>query len=233
MPSYLKLMTLVKRHIDHKIRPRNFEAKTLAGDFEDSKSTLGKFSVSSGVRTFVPKSSMCKKQTSVSHSCTETEVISSDAWFAQWMVFRLSGIWLLKFKNSSLNQSSIQGNLCDDEQSRKRSEVSKSHTEFCKEVFQPGILPIVHKELILQNCMVELPRNHFSEIHFDKFLDPSTFQCWKTSSVFLINHLHQVNRQRLVLEMCMQEVFDLHVANCLSPKPRKVCCKHDGIGKTY
>ena len=32
-----------------------------------------------------------------------------------------------------------------------------------------------------QKCMVELPRNHFSEMHFDKFPDPSTFQCWKTS----------------------------------------------------
>ena len=36
----------------------------------------------------------------------------------------------------------------------------------------------------LQNCTVELPRNYFSEIHSDKFLDPSTFQCWKMSYVF-------------------------------------------------
>ena len=32
-----------------------------------------------------------------------------------------------------------------------------------------------------QNCMVEQPRNQVSEMHFDKFLNPSTFQCWKTS----------------------------------------------------
>ena len=32
-----------------------------------------------------------------------------------------------------------------------------------------------------QNCMVEQPRNQVSEMHFDKFPYPSTFQCWKTS----------------------------------------------------
>ena len=32
-----------------------------------------------------------------------------------------------------------------------------------------------------QNCMVDQPRNQVSEMHFDKFPDPSTFQCWKTS----------------------------------------------------
>ena len=29
--------------------------------------------------------------------------------------------------------------------------------------------------------MVELPRNQVSELHFDKFRDPSTFQCWNTN----------------------------------------------------
>ena len=134
------------------------------------------------------------------------------------MVFRLSGICLLKFKNSSLNQSSIQGNLCDDQQPRKRSEFSNSH-RVLQGSFSTWNPPSRAQGASLQNCTVELPRNHFSEIHFDKFLDPSTFQCWKTSYVFLINHLHQVNRQHHVLEMYMQEVFDLHVANCLSPNP--------------
>ena len=32
-----------------------------------------------------------------------------------------------------------------------------------------------------QSCMVELPRNQVSELHFDKFLDPPTFQCWETN----------------------------------------------------
>ena len=50
-----------------------------AGDLEDSKSTSGGVLCIFGSRTFVPISWMCKKQTSVSHSSTESEVISLDA----------------------------------------------------------------------------------------------------------------------------------------------------------
>ena len=32
-----------------------------------------------------------------------------------------------------------------------------------------------------QNCMDEQPRNQVPEMHFDKFPDPFTIQCWKTS----------------------------------------------------
>ena len=48
-----------------------------AGDLEDSKSTSGGIRCIFGSRTFVLFSWMCKKQTSVSHSSTETEAISS------------------------------------------------------------------------------------------------------------------------------------------------------------
>ena len=50
-----------------------------AGDFEDSKSTSGGILCIFGSHTFVPLSWMCKKQTSVSHSSTEAEVISLNA----------------------------------------------------------------------------------------------------------------------------------------------------------
>ena len=50
-----------------------------AGDLEDSKSTSGGVLCIFGRRTFVPMSWMCKKQTSVSHSSTESELISLDA----------------------------------------------------------------------------------------------------------------------------------------------------------
>ena len=50
-----------------------------AGDLEDSKSTLGGILCIVGSHTFVPISWMCKKQTSVSHSSTESEIISLDA----------------------------------------------------------------------------------------------------------------------------------------------------------
>ena len=49
------------------------------GLFPDSKSTSGRILCVFGSRTFVPISWMCKKQTSVSHSSTESEIISLDA----------------------------------------------------------------------------------------------------------------------------------------------------------
>ena len=49
-----------------------------AGDLEDSKSTSGGTLCIFGSHTFVPISWMCKKQTAVSHSSTESEIISLD-----------------------------------------------------------------------------------------------------------------------------------------------------------
>ena len=49
-----------------------------AGDLEDSKSTSGGTLCIFGSHTFVPISWMCKKQTVVSHSSTESEIISLD-----------------------------------------------------------------------------------------------------------------------------------------------------------
>ena len=56
-----------------------FQDSDFAGDLEDSKSTSGGVLRIFGSHTFVPISWMCKKQTSVSHSTTEAEVISLDA----------------------------------------------------------------------------------------------------------------------------------------------------------
>ena len=56
-----------------------FQGSDFAGDLEDSKSTSGGTSCIFGSHTFVPISWMCKKQTSVSHSSTESEIISLDA----------------------------------------------------------------------------------------------------------------------------------------------------------
>ena len=63
-----------------------FQDSDFAGDLEDSKSTSGGTLCVFGSHTFVPISWMCKKQTSVSHSSTESEIISLDAGF------RLDGI---------------------------------------------------------------------------------------------------------------------------------------------
>ena len=50
-----------------------------AGDLEVSKSTSGGTLCVFGSHTFVPISWMWKKQTSVSHNSTESEIISLDA----------------------------------------------------------------------------------------------------------------------------------------------------------
>ena len=56
-----------------------FPDSDFAGDLEGSKSTSGGTLCIFGSHTFVPISWMCKKQTSVSHSSTESEIISLDA----------------------------------------------------------------------------------------------------------------------------------------------------------
>ena len=56
-----------------------FQNSDFAGDLEDSKSTSGGTLCVFGSHTFVPISWMCKKQTSVSTSSTESEIISLDA----------------------------------------------------------------------------------------------------------------------------------------------------------
>ena len=67
-----------------------FQDSDFAGDLEDSKSTSGRTLCIFGSHTFVPISSMCKKQISVSRSTTESEIISLDAGL------RLDGILALR-----------------------------------------------------------------------------------------------------------------------------------------
>ena len=55
-----------------------FQDSDFAGDLEDSKSTSGGTLCVFGSHTFVPISWMFKKQTSVSHSSTGSEIISLD-----------------------------------------------------------------------------------------------------------------------------------------------------------
>ena len=55
-----------------------FQDSDFAGFLEDSKSTSGGTLCIFGSHTFVPISWMCKKQTAVSHSSTESEIISLD-----------------------------------------------------------------------------------------------------------------------------------------------------------
>ena len=67
-----------------------FQDSDFAGDLEDSKSTSGGTLCVWGSHTFVPISWMCKKQTAVSHSSTESEIISFDTGL------RLDGLLVLE-----------------------------------------------------------------------------------------------------------------------------------------
>ena len=102
-----------------------FQDSDFAGDLEDSKSTSGGTLCIFGSHSFVLISWMCKKQTSVSHSSTESEIISLDAGL------RLDGIpaldlWdLIVAVLGNTNQNRIeQGDLLKN----KREVCSPPHT---------------------------------------------------------------------------------------------------------
>ena len=87
-----------------------FQDSDFAGDLEDSKSTSGGTLCIFGSHTFVPISWMCKKQTSVSHRSTESEIISLDAGL------RLDGIPALDFWD--LIVAVLHGNTYQNDQER-------------------------------------------------------------------------------------------------------------------
>ena len=105
-----------------------FQDSDFAGDLEDSKSTSGRTLCIFGTHTFVPTSRMCKKETSVSHRSTESEIISLDA------CLRMDGIpaldlWdlVIEVFHSSQNRlnhtkGQVQGNLLCDNPSNKHAQ---------------------------------------------------------------------------------------------------------------
>ena len=88
-----------------------FQDSDFAGDLEDSKSTSGGTLCIFGSHTFVPISWMCKKQTSVSHSSPESEIISLDAGL------RLDGLPALDFWD--LIVAVLHGNTHQSNQARR------------------------------------------------------------------------------------------------------------------
>ena len=85
-----------------------FQDSDFAGDLEDSKSTSGGTLCIFGSHTFVPISWMCKKQTSVSHSSSESEIISLDAGL------RMDGMPALDLWD--LIVTVLHGNMCQNDQ---------------------------------------------------------------------------------------------------------------------
>ena len=78
-----------KGNIAKQCRLGLFQDFDFAGDLEDSKSASGETLCNFGSHSFVPISWMLKKQASVSHSSTESEIISLD------VELRLDGILAL------------------------------------------------------------------------------------------------------------------------------------------
>ena len=100
-----------------------FQDSDFAGDLKNSKSTSGGTLSVFGCDTFVPNSWMCKKQTSVSHSSTESEIISLDAGF------RLVGIPALDLWELIVLGNTIQNRIeRGDPLLNKREICSPLHT---------------------------------------------------------------------------------------------------------
>ena len=97
-----------------------FQDSDFAGDLEDSKSTSGGTLCVFGSHTFVPKSWMCKKQTLVSHSSTESEISSLDTGL------RLDGLLALELWDLIV---SVLGNVSrvSDGSGKFDSDVHKRH----------------------------------------------------------------------------------------------------------
>ena len=95
-----------------------FQDSDFAGDLEDSKFTSGGTLCVFGSHTFVPISWMCKTQTSVSHSSTESGIISLDAGL------RLDGIPALDLWDLIV---SVLGNTTQNHDRTVRPVVLPSH----------------------------------------------------------------------------------------------------------
>ena len=97
-----------------------FQDSDFAGDLQDSKSTSGGTLCIFGSHTFVPISWMCKKQTAVSHSSTESEIISLDTGL------RLDGLLALELWDLIV---SVLGNVsrASDRSGQPDNDVHKRH----------------------------------------------------------------------------------------------------------
>ena len=97
-----------------------FQDFDFAGDLEDSKSTSGGTLCVFGSHTFVPRSWMCKKQTAISRSSTESEIISLDTGL------RLDGLPALELWDLIV---SVLGNVSrvSDRSGKRESDDHKHH----------------------------------------------------------------------------------------------------------
>ena len=123
------------RNTEQTCRLGLFQDSDFAGDLDDSKSTSGRILCFLGSRTFVPISWMCKKQTSVSHSSTEADVISLDAGLRMDGILALD-LWdlVIEVFHSSPNQTNKtkdvrepRGNLSANTQPNMQKQIPSTH----------------------------------------------------------------------------------------------------------
>ena len=118
-----------------------FQDSDFEEDLEDSKCTSGGILCVYGSHTFVPTSWMCKKQTSVSHSSTESEINSLDT------VLRLDSLPALELWDLIV---SVVGNIShvSDRTVQPVNGKNKSHIKN----------DVVHDiDLVPSNCSIRKP----------------------------------------------------------------------------
>ena len=113
-----------------------FQESNFASDLEDSKSTSGGTLCFLRSRTFVPRSWMCNKQTSVSYTSTESEINSLDAGLRLYGLPALDLwfliVWSLETQLRTMIERASGGTLCvwkfHSCQSVGREQTSVSHS---------------------------------------------------------------------------------------------------------
>ena len=121
-----------------------FQDSDFSGHLEDSKSTSGGTLCVFGSHTFVPISWMCKKQTSVSHSSTESEIISLDTGL------RLDGIHALHLWTLIV---AVLGNT--NQNHTEQGDLSKIK----REVRSPPHTIYKHKKIVVMKDIDAVPSN--------------------------------------------------------------------------
>ena len=97
-----------------------FQDSDFAGNLEDSKSTSGGTLCIFGSHAFVPISWMCKRPTAVSHSSTESEIISLDTGL------RLDGLHALELWDLIVSVSGTVSQV-SDRSGQPDNDVNKHH----------------------------------------------------------------------------------------------------------
>ena len=147
-----------------------FQDSDFAGDLEDSKSTSGGTLCIFGSHTFVPISWMCKKQASVSHSSTESEIISLDTGL------RLDGLPALELWDLIV---SVLGNVSrvSDRSGQPDNDVHKRHKsqkkiDVMKDIDSvPSNVQSARQEAMIHDGSGKPETvNHQEEVNFENFV---------------------------------------------------------------